>query len=168
MSFRLISVPLNKRTEQEAINNELIVDNIHGNIGISTTDSSDNKIYNSGTENLKAELDSLKIRNANMNKDLVKISYGSEMNTKLPDFEPNNALENKDLLGSIQYLRDLYMDFIDSIDEDGNPILKEDAFEYSSELKAIVTRLYEKDGYSYSSKFRTILEELYVEELKLL
>jgi hypothetical protein len=165
MSFRLISVPLNKRTEQEAINNELIVDNIHGNIGISTTDSSDNKIYNSGTENLKAELDSLKIRNANMNKDLVKISYGSEMNTKLPDFEPNNALENKDLLGSIQYLRDLYMDFIDSIDEDGNPILKEDAFEYSSELKAIVTRLYEKDGYSYSSKFRTILEELYVEEL---
>lgn len=164
MSFRLVSIPLKKRNLQEERENELIVDNIHGNIGISTLDNND-KIYKSGTEKLKSDLESLKIRNKLMNDNLINISYGSENNVENKDFEITNALENKDILGSLQYLEREYDQFIDGIDEDGNVILKESSFKYSDELKKILKLLYDLESYSYSDKFRKILEDIYVKEL---
>lgn len=165
MSFRLISVPLFKRTEQDPIDQELIVDNIHGNIGISVKEN-DEIFYNSGIESNKTDFQSLKIRNKLISDDLIKISYGSENNTSENDFDINKALENKDILGSLQYLYDQYNEFISTkIDDEGNVVLKESAFQYSDDLKKDLLKLYSKEDYSYSYKFRKILEDLYIKEL---
>lgn len=167
MSFRLISVPLNKRTEQEPRNNELRVDIVHGNIGISVDDGDNlKKKYNSGTERLKSDLESLKIRNKLMNENLIKISCGSENNVDNKDFNITKALEDKDILGSLQYIINQYSNFIKEVDDDGNVVLDESAFSYSEDLKKIVNKLYDMDGtYSYQYKFKKILEELYVKNL---
>ncbi|HQL12149.1 MAG TPA: hypothetical protein PK507_03965, partial [bacterium] len=92
--------------------------------------------------------------------------YGSENNVENKDFDITNALEDKDILGSLQYIINQYNNFIKEIDEDGNVVLDETAFSYSEELKKIVNQLYDMDGtYSYQYKFKKILEELYVDKL---
>lgn len=160
MSFRLISVPLNKRTEQEPRINELTTDTVHGNVGVYTT-KKDKMVYNSGTENIKSDIDSLKIRNRLSCEDLSKISYGSENNVEDKDFNITKALEDRDILGSLQYIINQYSQYVKGFDSNGNVILKETAFEYSDELKNIIKKIYDKADYSYDYKFKKILENVY-------
>jgi len=163
MSFRLNVIPLNKRTEQLARDNELIVDTVHGNIGVATTNGVEtDKIYNSGTEKIKTDLESLKIRNKLMTDNLAKIAFGSENNVSDKDFEITTALENKDILGSLQYILNQYSIFVKGLDEDGNVVLDSGAFEYDENLNSLIKKLYDIDGeYSYSYKFRAILSEVF-------
>jgi len=158
MSFRLISVPLNKRTEQIARNNELITDTVHGNVGINIIDENNKSVYNSGTEKIKTDIDSLKLRNDMMIKNLSKINYGSENNVEDKDFNITKALEDKDILGSLQYIINQYSPYVKGFNSKNNVVLNERAFSYKNDLKKIINKLYEPNPTSYEHQFKDIIK----------
>lgn len=167
MSFRIKVVPLNKRTEQIARENELITDPVHGDIGISISDKDDNKIYNSALEKIKTDFKSLKLRNKTILADLIKISYGSENNVNEENFNIVNALNNKDILGSLQYIMNELSALIELYDPDtGKITLNEEAFEYSNDLKEMLIKIYNDESKThYSKAFKDIIGDSFIADL---
>lgn len=155
MSFRLITTPLSKRNshdEKDIDDYELIVDTVHGNIGV-MNNNLNHKEYNSAIEESKSDLQTLKILTQLMNEKIKKISYGSVNNVQKSDFDINKALEDKDILGSLQYLYDEYVNNYVNVDENDNVTLKYEKFNFADLRKDINDLYYSKSG-SESLEYR--------------
>lgn len=151
MAFRIVTTPLRRRTENEAIENELIVDNVQGDLGISV-----NEEYISGSEENKSDFETLKIRSEIINNELNKLNFGSENNAISKGFNIEKALIDGDILGAMKYLLDQYDNYVKE-DENGNITFDNESIDYKSKIKNILDTLYSKNSNSYSYKFRQIL-----------
>lgn len=166
MAFRIITKPLKRRTENVPINNELTIDEVQGNIGIQiqkdNTEGNSKKDYEykSGSEEIKSEFQSLKIRSKIINDELKNINYGSINNVNDEGFNLNNALNENDICGAIEYVYNKYKEYIIE-DENGNIKFNSEVTDHSKELQEIFNKLYNINGDSYSHKFRQILAEIF-------